>query len=175
MRKPFFGGQVTPKPAVAPTKRLFLDDDPERAAQFLAEFPDAVWVQTAAECIVRLGEPWDEVHLDHDLGGEQNVDAGREDCGMQVVRWLSFEPRLHLRPTRFFVHSHNGVAAYVMVLQLKSLGFAVKGAPFGMGVWKSRSPVKTGWMERLRGSWRSIRRRNSVIASDDTAPSQSDG
>lgn len=30
-----------------PRRLLFLDDDPARAAIFLAENPDAVWVQTA--------------------------------------------------------------------------------------------------------------------------------
>ena len=35
-----------------------------------AENPEAVWVQTADDCIARLEEGWDEVHLDHDLGGE---------------------------------------------------------------------------------------------------------
>ena len=54
---------------------LFLDDDPERAEIFLADNPEAVWVQTAEECIARLAEAWDEVHLDHDLGGERSSTA----------------------------------------------------------------------------------------------------
>src|ERR1700730_15634727 len=71
-----------------PNKVLFLDDDPARGAVFLAEHPDAVWVTTAEECIAYLAEPWHEVHLDHDLGGEAFVDCERNDSGMAVVRWL---------------------------------------------------------------------------------------
>ena len=66
-------------------KVLFMDDDPARGAMFLAAHPDAVWVGTAEACIAHLVEPWDEVHLDHDLGGEVFVDHERDDCGMAVV------------------------------------------------------------------------------------------
>jgi hypothetical protein len=110
---------------------LFLDDDPQRADAFLAEHPHAVWVQTAAECIARLAEPWDEVHLDHDLGGEQFVDFERDDCGMAVVRWICLEPRQHLRLARFQVHSHNAGAATMMGMQLLASGFTVELRPFG--------------------------------------------
>ena len=66
------------------SKVLFMDDDPARGASFLAEYPDAVWVRTA-KIIAHLAEPWDEVHLDHDLGGDVFVDFERDDCGMAVV------------------------------------------------------------------------------------------
>ncbi|GAC1474260.1 MAG: hypothetical protein NVSMB9_24280 [Isosphaeraceae bacterium] len=110
---------------------LFLDDDPERASTFLAQFPEAVWVQTAADCIARLEEPWDEVHLDHDLGGEHFVELSREDCGMEVVRWLCFEPRPHLRTTWFIIHSHNAHASSMMSAQMMVNGFRVQVQPFG--------------------------------------------
>ena len=110
---------------------LFLDDDPARAARFLADNPDAVWVQTAAECIRSLGEPWDEVHLDHDLGGEHFVDHDRDDCGMAVVRWICEEPRTHLLPSLFVIHTHNSSAAVAMIFQLESMGHKVKQQPFG--------------------------------------------
>src|SRR4051812_41221725 len=81
-----------PSPAQTLRSRvLFLDDDPGRAAIFLAAVPHAVWVSTVEECLPRLEEEWDEVHLDHDLGGETFVDCGRDDCGMEVVRWLCLE------------------------------------------------------------------------------------
>ena len=51
---------------------------PGRAAAFTARHPDAVWVQTVPECLGKLAERWDEVHLDHDLGGEHYVDSGRD-------------------------------------------------------------------------------------------------
>lgn len=113
-------------------RRLFLDDDPTRAAVFIARYADAVWVQTAPECVSQLGERWDEVHLDHDLGGEHFVDSGRDDCGMAVVRWLTEQPRRHLARTHFTVHSHNMVAAYEMLLRLQAAGFHARARPFGM-------------------------------------------
>ena len=111
---------------------LFLDDDPARAEIFLAENPEAVWVQTADACIGRLEEVWDEVHLDHDLGGERFVDLSRDDCGMAVVRWLCLEPHPHLRQTRFLVHSHNPIAAGMMAMQIHVAGFHVENRPFGV-------------------------------------------
>lgn len=115
-------------------RRLFLDDDPARAEVFLARHPDATWVQTVPECLERLAERWGEVHLDHDLGGEHYVDSDRVDCGMEVVRWLTGEPRPHLARARFTVHSHNMVAAYEMVFRLRAAGFRVAARPFGLNL-----------------------------------------
>lgn len=115
----------------SPPRRLFLDDDPDRASVFLRDHPDAVWVQTVPECLAKLVEIWDEVHLDHDLGGEQFVDANRADCGMEVVRWLGQEPRKHLRKARFTMHSHNPAAAFEMTYRLQLLGYKVEARPFG--------------------------------------------
>ena len=135
---PRFDRSPDDSPGPGPTGRgrreprlLFLDDDPERAEVFLTENPKAVWVKTASDCIARLDEPWDEVHLDHDLGGEHFVDLSREDCGMEVVRWLSMFARPHLKPTRFFVHSHNDSAATMMGMQLMMSGYTVEVRPFG--------------------------------------------
>ena len=116
-----------------PVRRLFLDDDPARAEVFLARFPDAIWVETVPDCVAKLAETWDEVHLDHDLGGEHYVDEDRDDCGMEVVRWLTREPRDHLRTARFTVHSHNEMAAFLMVLRLRGAGFQADARPFGAG------------------------------------------
>jgi O-antigen ligase len=109
---------------------LFLDDDPARAATFLESHPDAVWVRDARGCIDRLAEPWDEVHLDHDLGGRTHVDMDSDDCGMEVVRWLRGAPRPHLKGTRFVVHSRNANAACVMVLHLEEAGYPAVARPF---------------------------------------------
>jgi hypothetical protein len=170
MTKPPRSGRSTPR------HRLFLDDDPARAEVFLAENPDAVWVQTARECLDRLAEPWDEVHLDHDLGGERFVDLSREDCGMEVVRWLCQAPRPHLRQTHFFVHSHNTAAACVMVMQLSIAGYRVDNRPFGvppppalpvdLPAWLSRL---WSWLDRLRA--RFVR----LAPSPETAPKLRDG
>ena len=130
-------------------RRLFLDDDPARAAVFLARHPDAVWVQTVPECLGRLADRWHEIHLDHDLGGEHYVDPRREDCGMEVVRWLTRERRRHLSRTRFTVHSHNMVAAYEMAFRLRQARFRVQARPFGL-ITPAAPPV---WLD----AWRRLR------------------
>ncbi len=139
--------QATPGPGARPQERdavvqppassnriLFLDDDPDRARAFLGRHPRAVWVQTAAECIARLAENWYQVHLDHDLGGEIFVDSSRDDCGMEVVRWLCSQPQEPLPNTWFFVHSHNADAADLMVQSLLQHGYQAVYRPFGIDV-----------------------------------------
>ena len=128
---------------------LFLDDDPARATEFLTENPDAVWVETVADCLRALCEPWDEVHLDHDLGGESFVDHDRDDCGMAVVRWLCEAPRPHLKSSVFVIHTHNADAALAMMFQLQSMGYIVQERPFG-----APPPLpaqhRPSWMSRVR-------------------------
>jgi hypothetical protein len=126
------GGGV--KPPGSSDRILFLDDDPDRARAFLGRHPEAVWVQTAGECIARLAERWDQVHLDHDLGGEIFVDSSREDCGMEVVRWLCSQPQEPLPNTWFFVHSHNADAGDLMVRSLLQHGYQAVYQPFGIDV-----------------------------------------
>jgi hypothetical protein len=135
-----------------PLRILFLDDDPLRAEVFLVENPAAVWVQTVEECKARLVEEWDEVHLDHDLGGEVFVDFERDDCGMEVVRWLCLEPRPHLRATRFYIHSHNPNAANMMALHLEVSGFRVEARPFGTPPPPPMPSRRSSLRGRL-GSW----------------------
>jgi hypothetical protein len=123
---------------------LFLDDDPKRADEFLASHPCAVWVQKVDECIERLNEEWCEVHLDHDLGGEIFVDSSREDCGMEVVRWLCASARQELRRSALFViHTHNMNAAGAMVRSLREAGYEAVFRPFGMDLesWLTEEEV----------------------------------
>ena len=123
-------GESSPGPKEE-RRLLFLDDDPARASVFLENNPKAIWVQTVDDCLKRLEESWDEVHLDHDLGGERFVEVDREDCGMEVVRWLCLEQHPHLMKTRFYIHSHNENAASMMLSQMKVAGFRVSFRPFG--------------------------------------------
>jgi hypothetical protein len=166
----------------ASSRVLFLDDDPARAVSFLSENPQAIWVQTVEECLARLAEAWDEVHLDHDLGGQVFVDMNKTDCGMEVIRWLCKERREHLSSTRFFVHTHNSLAGLLMVLQMQSSGYRTEFRPFGVdpalflpgadhgppidggeradnespqptvSVWPSWGALYR-WWDRLRGRW----------------------
>ena len=122
-------GSVT---TASPTRRvLFMDDDARRVEVFLDRCPEAVWVKSADACIARLKDGWDEVHLDHDLGGERYVDPNRDDCGMAVVRWLCAEERPQHRDTRFFIHSFNLAAASLMVECLLRNGYTAEFRPFG--------------------------------------------
>jgi hypothetical protein len=125
------GGRRSPAAPAGVQRLLFLDDDPERAAIFLEHHPHAVWVTTVPECLARLAEPWDEVHLDHDLGGKMFVDSTDSDCGMEVIRWLCKEPRAHLKDSLFFVHSHNATAGLLMVLHMRGRGYKAEFRPFG--------------------------------------------
>jgi hypothetical protein len=149
-----------------PRRLLFLDDDPARAHAFLTDYPQAVWVETVPDCIVRLAEKWDEVHLDHDLGGQTYVDTNQIDCGMEVIRWICTEPRTHLRETLFVVHTHNSVAGLLMVLQMRASGYNAEFRPFGVELARllaqngsgATGPARTsarpgarflGWLKRL--------------------------
>ncbi len=126
-------GPRRPAPATAAARRLlFLDDDPKRAGSFLRDHPHAVWVTTVPDCLGRLAESWDEVHLDHDLGGKLFVDSADTDCGMEVIRWLCKEPRDHLKEALFFVHTHNAAAGLLMVLQMRCGGYKAEFRPFGL-------------------------------------------
>ncbi len=128
------------EPSPLSPRLLFLDDAPDRAATFLTAHQGAVWVQTVEQCLELLEQPWDEVHLDHDLGGEVLVDHERADCGMAVVRWLCEEPHPHLRDTRFIIHTHNPNAACMMVLHLQVMGFQVQAIPSGDSERGDRAP-----------------------------------
>ena len=98
---------------------LVLEDNEDRQQTFRRAFPDAVIVATAPACIERLGEPWDMIYLDHDLGGNKLPDSDAEDCGMVVVRHILEHRPEHLLPTRFVVHSANQHRARIMVSDLQ--------------------------------------------------------
>jgi hypothetical protein len=118
---------------------LFLDDDPNRAALAYQRWPEkrrshTIWCTTAAEAISVLKDyDLTEAHLDHDLGGESFVDTRREDCGMEVVRWLEHVEDLKKYETcRFICHSWNIPAGRRMVERLQALGLKAEHIPFGM-------------------------------------------
>jgi hypothetical protein len=171
---------------------LFLDDDPARAELFLARYPEAVWVETACECVDRLAAPWDEVHLDHDLGGERFVDSSRSDCGMEVVRWLCAEMRDSLRQTQFIIHSHNVNAADLMVRSLLDTGYMAAYRPFSIDLldWlqfdepaepssssgvREMPPSSKPWISRLVEILRSSMRAGRAAANDQSSGPSRDG
>jgi len=114
------------------TKILFLDDSEERhdAAKKWHDvyWEDVTWCWTAKEAIDALkNKEFDIVFLDHDLGGEHFVNSEREDCGMEVVRWImQNEPVIEL----IVVHSWNIPAAKRMTENLLDSGYSVSVSPF---------------------------------------------
>lgn len=122
---------------------LFLDDDPLRAVLAYNRMDDdrrnrTVWVTTASEAIKVLTTCVDrfaEVHLDHDLGGETFVNSAREDCGMEVVRFIESLNETELKTferCKFIVHTYNYPAGRNMASRLQSAGLNVTYVPFGM-------------------------------------------
>lgn len=124
---------------------LFLDDSPERAATIYRRMSDeerdkTIWCSTAAETIQTL---WDYkkkltlVMLDHDLGGETFVNTKREDCGMEVIRWLETTAKKKpsefedFKEVKFVVHSWNSHAAPIMVDRMERIGLNAVYQPFG--------------------------------------------
>ncbi len=120
---------------------LFLDDDPYRAALAYQRWPEdkksnTIWTRTAEEAIDVLRDyELSEAHLDHDLGGEHFVNSAREDCGMEIVRWLESRPTAELQKfltCKFTVHSWNIPAGREMTERLTKLGLKATQTPFGM-------------------------------------------
>lgn len=121
---------------------LFLDDSPNIAAIAYQRWPEekrsnTIWATTAEEAISVLKDyDLEEAYLDHDLGGEQFVHSGREDCGMEIIRWiekLNPTERKRLEQTKFICHSWNLDAGRKMTERLLALGLRAIQIPFGMG------------------------------------------
>lgn len=119
---------------------LFLDDDPHRAALAYQRWSEekrsnTIWCMTAEECISVLRDyDLKEAHLDHDLGGEHFVDTRREDCGMEVVRWLEHRTPVQLKKfegCKFICHSWNIDAGRKMTERLCAIGLKADQIPFG--------------------------------------------
>jgi hypothetical protein len=144
-------------------------------------------VQTARDCVARLARPWDEVHLDHDLGGEIYVNPDRDDCGMEVVRWLCRQRRRQCDRTLFFVHSYNEEAAEVMVSRLLQAGYRAVYRPFGIDVlqWElldqneGRPPARRRrlpeWLNRMARRLRPRRHRPDHGPSSGEPPEEDAG
>jgi CheY-like chemotaxis protein len=111
---------------------LFLDDSENRIGYAVVIFQTLGYeftiVKTAEQAIKKLFEKdWDVVMLDHDLGGEVYVDSGREDCGMEVVRWIRNN---HPNVRKFIIHSWNVPAGSTMTYALRNCGYVAVYCPF---------------------------------------------
>jgi len=119
---------------------VFLDDDNNRAAIAFQRMNDhdrqrTFWVSTVPETLDMLTnyrERLDIVSLDHDLGGNTFVNAARDDCGTEVVRWLEKQDAKDYSHVRFIVHSWNLKAAAKMATRMYNAGYRVMLCPFGL-------------------------------------------
>ena len=108
-----------------------LDDDPNRHSmlddRLSAQMSEPHQRFFDAESIIKQltediesGIMVDTVFLDHDLGGEVFVESEREDCGMEVVRFI-VENKPEIR--QIVVHTMNGVAGIEMRNKLMDAGY----------------------------------------------------
>lgn len=123
---------------------LFLDDDPARAALAYQRYNPAdrektIWCSTVEEAIATLRDYRDQltcVSMGHDFGGMKNVHTAREDCGMEIVRYLEKLAKKNLlgklKDARFRVHTWNVDSGNVMYRRLKGIGLKVDYIPFGL-------------------------------------------
>lgn len=114
---------------------LILEDHGGRIAYFQAMYPTATIVKTAQEAIEKLqSQSWNQASLDHDLNGESFVDSSRDDCGMEVVRWIvANKPMIE----QIIVHTANRKASELMYDALMQAGYDTVRVPFG-GIYDDR-------------------------------------
>ena len=101
----------------------FLDDCLSRTNIFKEKIPDALTFEKADLIIKALSEEKrhiDYLFLDHDLGGESNVDPQRADTGAEVVRFLA---KNKINIGRVIVHSHSQTGSFLMFDELKKAGY----------------------------------------------------
>lgn len=121
---------------------LFLDPSPERAARAYERMSEkdknqTIWCKTVEETIVTLQDYAGSLTLayfEHDLGENPDMDIRREDCGMEVVRFLEKAPaslRDKLMNVKFVIHTWNKAAGVKMTIRLSKLGFLTTYRPFG--------------------------------------------
>jgi hypothetical protein len=118
----------------------FLDDDLNRVLLLHermnpVDIEHTIWVRTVDETIdllVNYRERLRYVSLDHDLGGATYVHSGREDCGMEVVRFLEHQAAEKYAHVVFIVHSWNTPAAMKMTARLRDKGYRALYVPYGM-------------------------------------------
>ena len=122
---------------------LFLDDNPNRAANVYRRMnkkqrESTIWCQTVEETICTLKDysyRLEVVMLDHDLNGEMYVNTAREDCGMEVVRYLERLSRdeevkfKDFEKTEFIIHTYNRYAGMRMAQRLQKLGLKSRYQP----------------------------------------------
>ena len=117
---------------------VFVEGDPQRAAlQFQRMTPAdqnrTFWVKSVPEAIDMLEnyrERLDIVSMAYNLNGEEYNHPSREDCGLEVVRWLERRSSSDYSHVRFVVHSWDR-AGVKMTSRLRAHGYRAILKEFG--------------------------------------------
>lgn len=120
---------------------IILEDDANRMVEFnerinelkimSGDIIELVHVDTAEECISKLEEAYyikerfDGIFLDHDLGGDVNVDVKNKNTGSEVARWIS-ENKIKIMGSQVLTHTLNPAGAE----NIKSLVSGCEHFPF---------------------------------------------
>lgn len=123
-------------PLVKKPRMLFLDDRAKRVDSARRQFGekwDLTVVSNAKECLRKMSEEdWEEIHLDHDLNGDDFQDPDEPTAGMAIVRYIEKcggWPGGKRKPI-FVIHSSNIFAACLMVSHLNDLGLYARWERF---------------------------------------------
>lgn len=119
---------------------VFLDSDPNRAAvlhQRMSpqDVEHTIWTRTVEETLdllINYRERLRYVSLDHDLNSDTYVHSAREDCGMEVVRFLEHKDSNDYKHVTFVVHAWNQSAGMKMTTRLRTKGYKTLYVPYGM-------------------------------------------
>ena len=118
---------------------VFVDNDSQRAAlQFQRMTPvdqsRTFWVKTVPEALDMLEnyrERLDVVSMEYDLNDLEYNHPSREDCGLELVRWLERRSSDSYSHVRFIIHTWNSSAGMKMANRLRAHGYNVILKPFG--------------------------------------------
>lgn len=117
---------------------VFVEGDPQRAALQFQRMTHqdknrTFWVSTVPEAIDMLEnyrERLDIVSLAYNLNGEEYNHPSREDCGLEIVRFLEKRSSSDYSHARFIVHSWDRVGVK-MTSRLRAHGYRVILKEFG--------------------------------------------
>lgn len=96
-----------------------------------------IWCKTVEETVSILQDYAGSLtlaYLEHDLAEQADLDSRREDCGMEIVRFLEKAPaplKDKLSKCKFVVHTWNNVAGVKMTIRLNKAGYDTVYRPFG--------------------------------------------
>ena len=122
---------------------FLLEDRPERIKWFRSHWPNMIQTDNPPDAldILRSGQEFELILLDHDLGGDEDFKPGPQGDGIVVAEAMANE-KLHVG-TDVFIHSCNPAGAQRMFMALRNT-HKVKIMPF---------PDMKAWIEPEEGEW----------------------